>query len=280
MIAPPGSSRTRHLRISVLTWTTVAVAIIVGLPLSPRSTARAATPKERAGEDLLAAAVLQMEAVTSLSARVRCEGRLFDLDVEAEGDYRQMNHIGRVLVRMDLELQTGTADVAIQQVCDGRFLWESWKSGSTRNVGRVDLRELQRQAGENKLRAIRLGSGGLLALMQSISEAFVFRPAVVKTLDELTVFELTGQLPRTGAPESPPDDSQLPPFQPDNVVVMLGTEDLVPYRIQFRRKQQVLLTCELFEVVIGAELDQSHFQWEGDDRLVKDRTGELVDQVR
>lgn len=259
-------------------WTaafTLAVAACGAMPVRGQGEAA----PDATGDSLVRTAITQTERLSSLTARLRCEGRLFNLPVRADGHYAQLNQAGRILVRLELDLKTPPANVQLQQLCDGRFLWESRQSGSQRRVGRIDLRELQQLAHSDKQRAVRLGTGGLPGLMQSLADSFRFFSPRLARLDEIEVYELHGRLRRARGVTLGTDLELAEQNLPDSVILLLGKQDLVPYRIQFRRGEQALFTCELFEVVVGGAVDVNQFRWEGDDRDVEDRTKELLTQV-
>ena len=86
----------------------------------------------------------------------------------------------------------------------------------------------------------------------------------------------------------PPDTSKLPEYLLDQVVLLLGREDLFPYRIEYRRTtsekashpggptSRALVTMDLFEVNINVPIDPARFIYSPGDIEFSDQTAAFL----
>jgi hypothetical protein len=76
---------------------------------------------------------------------------------------------------------------------------------------------------------------------------------------------------------------------PDHVLLLLGAEDLFPYRVEFRRtlpveegaeggppKSRALVMLELYEVALDAPIDPAQFHFDPGTRQVTDVTSDTI----
>ena len=202
---------------------------------------------------------------------------------------------------LDLKLKMGHQNWIVQERCDGDTHWQCHTVGETRvDVTRVDLTRLRKaghdgQAGDDGQaangRAPRLGLGGLPKLLGALDQAFEFKTLANATRARQPVYALRGEwradrlakwLPEQKdaiVAGRPVDLRKLPPPIPDHVFVLLGRDDLFPYRIEYGRDDpkapggsRTMVAINLDEVVFDEPVDASEFVFEPGDAPVLDRT--------
>jgi hypothetical protein len=257
---------------------------------------------------LLAAAIRTLDARQSVSATIRYEANLFDKQLVGSGSYLEQRHDGQRLFRLQLRTQIGDQQSSLLQVCDGRFLWIYRKLPSETNLGRIDVARATRaiqeaasppgQAGT----ALLPGLGGLPKLLGGLDASFDFtvveqgrwgrpkqpvwrlegqwkQPQLVRLLPSQKEAILRGE---------PANLAKLPEHVPDRVVLLLGQDDLFPYRIEYCRTRpeksdqpdaptsRPLVTMDLFEVSINVPIDPGQFVYPaGKDQPVDETEGFL-----
>jgi hypothetical protein len=228
-------------------------------------------------------AIDRCERVSAVTAKVRCYGQVFEMGIELEGRYWQLNRGGRTQIRYELSCldEVHGEDrpaTRMLQISDGRFLWEIEEQGGKRSVGRTDLRQLQEHPWPDKMAALRLGTGGLPKVMAALSGDLDWNEPTPHELDGIAVWRLSGSWKAHRASRlshGQPNVDQWPPHIPDQIQIMLGRDDLVPYRIDYRRAGQSLLVLELFEVATPGFLDEELFHWLTAEPQIEDRTDAL-----
>lgn len=259
------------------------------VPAAPAQPASLATPRLGSGsaDEFVQQAIDKSEQVSALTAKVRCVGNLFKVNLELEGRYWQLNRGGRTQVRYELTRKvpgtTSSSPSRVLQISDGRFLWEISEQGTKRSVGRTDLRQLQEHPWSDKLAALRLGTGGLPKLLTSFQRDLDWKHVDASELDGIPVWQLTGTWKKHRAAMvsqgQPEQIDKWPPHIPDSIQLMLGKDDLIPYRIDFRRGSGSLMVCELFEVATPAVLDEDLFRWLNAEPQIEDRTESLRSSI-
>ena len=88
-----------------------------------------------------------------------------------------------------------------------------------------------------------------------------------------------------------PDLSKLPPQVPDQVVLLLGQDDLFPYRIEYRRQipqkdaapgesaSRALVTMDLYEVSLNVPIDPAQFGYQPGETEIVDQTDAFVQSM-
>jgi hypothetical protein len=193
---------------------------------------------------------------------------------------------------------------SFQQVCDGRFLWTHQDL-----LGKTSLTRLDLQRAENYLKQPTLpprtsvplltAPGGLPKLLEGLETNFRFVEAKADELDGLPVYALTGQwrperlaeiIPSERAKldaGQPVDPARLPQQTPERVVLKLGRDDYFPYRLEYWQREvpedesvsgqlQPVVVMELYEVQLGASVDQRQFDYKPGDLKYTDQTKEYV----
>jgi len=264
-------------------------------------------PLPRQSRQLLDGAIRGLEAHQSISAKIFQQVDLFDKRLIGSGLYLEQRRGPVRLMRQELRIQLGQQISSLVQVCDGHFLWTYQKLSGQEVLRRLDVaralpaieqaKELPRQG---KLGGLP-GLGGLPKLMHALDAAFDFQvaePAVLRLqADHLPVWRLSGRwkpnlvtklLPEQAkAIESgrAADFSKLADHLPDHVVLMLGREDLFPYRIEFCRtvdagsdppETRAIVTMQLFEVLFDVPIASSRFRYNPGDLDFEDETPGLL----
>ncbi len=211
-------------------------------------------------------------------------------------------------MRMVLKLQVGDKTSSLLQVCDGQFLWTNRNLHGQSKLTRLDvaraegaLRQADNASPREDLRILP-GIGGLAKVLRGLSAAFEFTAAepgrwgkeqrpVWKLHGQWRVRWLTKILPdqkEALLAGQPPDLSKLPPHLPDRVVLLLGQDDLFPYRIEYRRltssgseqsTTRALVTMQLFNVALNVPLDPTLFSYQPGDLEYTDETGRFLKQL-
>ena len=272
----------------------VASALASGSPTSPGTPNLRSGPQSQA-QGTLEAAVRMLESHSCVSAKIFLEGHLFDKHLVGQGVYLQQRSGRQLLMRLELRMQHGEQTSSLVQVCDGQTLWERRNLLGDEKRSHIDVaraaRGLERDeepASQGEVGFLP-GLGGLPRLLRGLDAACDFTSAQEGLLKvgnyQIPVWKLHGQWksdqllkllgkPEQGAqPGSPPDLKKLPPHVFDHVILMLGQEDLFPYRIEYRRTvagkalrsdtppSRPLMTTQLHDVVLDAPVDPSRFRY-------------------
>jgi hypothetical protein len=263
--------------------------------------------------EILTAAVQMLESRNSVSARIREQVDLFDKELVGSGVYDQQRAGGEQLIRLELTVRGGNQVSSLLQVLsppnsEGHYLWTHRKLPNEEKLSRIDLvraapalqkaENLPGRGPEGPL----AGVGGLPRLLRGLRAAFDFTSAEEGSFGRLPAWRLQGQwkarrlakiLPdQKAAIEAgrPPDLSKLPERLPDHVVLVLGKEDLFPYRIEYRRRgaqhagqgdqSRALVTMELFDVKFDLPLDRTRFIYNPGTIKYSDDTERFISSLR
>ena len=209
------------------------------------------------------------------------------------------------MIRLELSTQIGDQVSSFLQVCDGKCLWTYRKLFDETTLTRVDavraMRVLQAMAAApgRDPAATLPGLGGLSRLLRGLDANFCFTTAelgrVKQPVKYLPVWKLEGGwrpaqlvrlLPQQKAAieqGKPVDTTRLSKHLPDRVVLLLGQEDLFPYRIEYRRQvdkkeasegeeTRSLVTMELYEVNLNALAEPTRFLYNPGSMEPEDQT--------
>jgi hypothetical protein len=282
-------------------------------PATPaRNQADAVASGPRQGDALLRQAADRVEQMGTVSAKVRQRGDLFGHRMVGSGVYLQGAR-GSRLVRFELRMQVGNQESTLQQVCDGEFLWSLRQTGNQSVLRRVDVRqvieELNSGAGEGRggqggARVAQLPTldiGGLAQLLRSLDESFDFGAVGETQLAGVPMYLLQGTWKRTAAEHLLPEQQEkiragkevdwnaAPEELPNQVILLLGRDDLFPYHLEYRRSTaphvagssgRVLQVLEWFEVRSGIPLDRELFRYQPGNLPVTDYTAQYLESTR
>jgi hypothetical protein len=264
--------------------------------------AGAASANEAAADSAAADAARAAFHHRSISAKIRQRIDLFGQQLSGTGNYMQLGSGNDKLLRWELKIGAGEKVTSMQQVCDGRFLWDRRDLPEGPSLGRVDLKKYHAALAASSAappvdrQAAWLGLGGLSKLLSGLAANFHFTPPRADQLGDVPVWvaygtwraeRLAEQLPEQGEAIRAGRDihwNKAPENLPASVLVVLGRDDLFPYRVEYRRPaprarageggsvEKPIVTMELFEVRLGAPLDPLLFVYQPDNLEVADFT--------
>lgn len=240
-----------------------------------------------AGQLVLSSAVSALESHGWISADTRHESQLFGKRIRGEGNYRQGPDL-----RMRFEMRTvaeGGGNATLLQVCDGTTLWNVRDVLGVRAVTKIDSREVfaalrdKRESPVPSTAGTRfLGLGGMPQLLRSLSADFDFAPydpaqgekdriLLVGDWKREALERLFPELKPHFEAAKPMDWGKVPEHFPQQVELLLGHEDLFPYRIRYLRAvdakgrpaaKVALVMLEMFDVEIGTPLPEAQFRYD------------------
>jgi hypothetical protein len=261
---------------------------------------------------LLEAAVRSLEGHRSISAHIRQRAELFGHQLLGSGRYLEVRQAAVPLIRLELKIQVAESVTSLVEVCDGRFLWTYRKVLDSESLSYIDAvratEALQRAgagapAGSGRPGGLVPGLGGLSRLLRGLGAAFQFTSAQQGRAGELAVWKIEGGwrpehllrlLPKQRERiehQQPVDLSGLPEHLPDRVVVLLGQEDLFPYRIDYCRDAppkkgrsstpvaRTLMTLEFFEAAFNVPIPLEQFVYNPGTGEKSDRTEEFLQSL-
>ena len=287
-----------------------------------------------AGQRLADRAAHDIAAHASISARIRQRVHLFGQQLVGQGNYLQLGTGPDQLMRLELTIQAGERST-LRQVCDGRFLWLYRSLPEGDRLGRVDLRRVRRaveRAGQGRteggpdrrgsLPATRpigsmgfdaLALGGLPRLLDSLSDRFQFQNPKSETFNGEAVWSVWGEWKPDRLAQLLPEQREVllrgdrvppdawPVQLPVRVRLVLGQDDLFPYRIEFYglpenvpaaksatptegdgsalvppAAAEPMVAMDLFEVTLGAAIDPLDFAFKPGDMEVTDATDTFI----
>jgi len=254
-------------------------------------------------QSLLAEAIRRLEEHASIAASIRHEVDLFGQRLSGSGSYFEEHVAGKRLIRLELKIQLGGRTSSFLQVCDGDFLWTYQKLFKEPTLTRIDVaRALEglrraRNIQSEKPPETLPGLGGLPKILRGLHASFEFTAAERGQWgrEKRVVWRLRGhwrddRLPAL-IPEQkeaiekgePPDLSKLPQHLPDHVVLLLGQNDLFPYRIEYRRGDgpdgRTLVAMQLYDVRINGPTDDPDRFIYKPDLKPTDRTQQFLDSL-
>lgn len=282
----------------------VALALLLAADAASAQPPPVPTP-----QNLLPAAIQALERYDSVDAKLRYEVNLFHKRLLGSGAYCEQRPGRDNLLRLEIKLQFDEFASSLVLVCDGRYLWQYRNLPSETKLVRIDVTRVLRaldRAEREKLAEQRApgtppplgpplfvapsatpllpGIGGLPKLLRGLESNFEFtrleRGQWGK--QKQPVWGLHGQWKRERLVEllpnqkeriekgEPPDLRKLPRQLPDEVVIVLGQQDLFPYRIEFRRQPSeedsdatadaaAMVVMTFYEVNLNVPLDRTRF---------------------
>jgi len=266
---------------------------------------KAATPSQATANDsnpvpgaevILGRSIATMDDQQAFSARVHLSGNLFGEPLVGSGVYFEQAPARLHRLRLELNIQMRDQPATLLQVCDGQSFWTFRQQGEQRSLTRVDVpRVVEAAAGPPGTAPGVLpgwpGLGGMPRLLRALVGTFHFQTVEPGVLQQVTAANQEIQVPvwriqgawRPArllelAPDQkknieqgkPVDVAKLPGQLPTHAVVFVGQNDLIPYRIEYRRAEKkrfwesepsttVVLALQLSEVTSNATLDPACF---------------------
>lgn len=241
------------------------------------------------------AAIKKLASYQWVQARLRQRVELFNQRIEGTGSYLKGPNWQ---MRLELKLALGNGSPSsLTQVCDGRYLWDFRdlpESPALRKVDVVAVQDALRKGAapaHAKQQLSGIGLGGLEQLLRGLSQRFDFTDAGRMLVGDQPRQALLGQWNRTMLARmlpqqkkeidagKPADLSTLASEVPTEVLLLLGPENLFPYRIEYRRRQadeeitpgqplpgKALVIIELYDVQINKPVDELNFLYKPDMR--------------
>lgn len=251
-------------------------------------TLTAAEPRQ-----LMEQAIDRLSRYQSISARLRQRIDLFGQQLVGSGTYEQGPPRAYQL-RMELTVPMGGRMTSYQQISDGRTLWLVEQVLEEPAVRRVDLARVVSawEASPRSLMPSRLPDmlvvGGLPKMLRAINDWCQFTAAQPHQLSGLPVWVVRGRLDPKRLAHIEEDSMTAPRPIPDEVVVVLGQQDLFPYRFEYRRVRPaekssphgaLMVALELFDVRTGVSFDPQRFRYSPGSAPTADVTLEMIQRL-
>ena len=277
-----------------------SMAVSVGSPASSAN-----SPIQ--GDVLLLQAIERLNQHHSIVAKTRQEVSLFGHILLGSGEYFQYGPPEARKLRLSLRMQLGNKSSSLLQVCDGSYLWIFKEVEKKTELQRIDLKRVSSARAHGMTAVLpglsmhQLTPGGLPRLLASLATNFRFDTVRAAKLHEQPVYLLQGRWEPGRLAEILPEYKEevlsknlatlnkLPEHFPRSVVVLLGTEDLFPYRIEFHRgdlskstdesgqaPSTAIVTMQWFEVLVNGAVNPQEFVYEAGDRAFTDATDEYM----
>lgn len=245
----------------------------------------------KSGSQLVSDTLKKLLQRQGIRAQVRQSTILHGRELHGAGTYLQGPPDSR-RIRLEVTLQMDGKGGSIQQVCDGQWIWTRQQLHNSATLYRVDLERAMKIPHGGDVNLPRLGYGGLPRLIESLEQSWDFSAPRRGRLDDLEVLIVEGQwkprplkyfLPDSAASIDAGDKidfKKLPPQVPFRVQLMLGKEDLFPYRIEFHPHpaagEKPLVVLEFFHVELEARLNQQLFSFNPESQRAIDQTEAFV----
>lgn len=257
------------------------------------------------GPQLIQRAMARLARHRSITAHLSEKIHLYGQEMTASGSYVE-GPPERHWLQMDLTVKVGPHDDFAQQRCDGSYLWSLRSIDGIPALSRVDVERVIQARQENpQVFPPTLGLGGLTDLLLALDRAFVFDSVREANLPReggaLAVYAVRGHwrpkrlvqwLPEQKAAiddGKPADLSHLPEMLPDHVFVLLGRDNLFPYRIEYRREarpkravagERCYVSFDFVDVVFNRAVEERQFKFaEGTYPVFDDTEGYLARQA-
>jgi hypothetical protein len=228
---------------------------------------------------IVAQAAAAIQARTAVSANLRFRATLRGATMLGSGAYWQQGRGPKRVARLELRMQIGDQTSTLTQVCDGLHLWTHRTLAGKSTLTRIDLQRAAREAGARDMGdgpPLLPPAGGLPQILVGLAEQFEFRGLEQTSVQAIPMWMLSGTWSRARLRELLPqqadevgqgrgaDFERLAPHVPDRVELVLGQDDLFPYRIEYSREgeegaRQTLVALEFFNVRIGEPVDARQF---------------------
>ncbi len=271
--------------------------------IGPLDAAQAAPDDVLDGQTLLLDCVARLASIPCLDVRLRQSSVWFGQELGGSGTYLQTHSPRGLLLRYELKLQLGDQRSSLLQVCDGRFLWIRRELPGGASLGRVDMDRIREALGDGDqpawagAAAYGLAVGGLPQVLAALAANFQFSPPSAVQTSQTRRWMITGHwkpeplaavLPDQRArieAGQPADLAKLPAQLPTEVRLLLGQDDHLPYRIEYRRTasagpqrspdssdREQMLVLEIVELQRCAALDENLFTFQPGTHEVADFT--------
>lgn len=268
---------------------------------SPAAAASASNPTlaASAGETLIKSAIAEMDLHQSVSAKLRQQIDLFGHQLAGSGFYLQQGRADAMLLRLELKVPVAERVSSLLQVCDGHSFWVhqdlfDGPSLSRINLDRVRAARLSQPPTSDSPLSLWPAVGGLPKFLRNLNEFFFFTEVNETRLDNVPVWSMQGtwerqklldMLPdqKDAIAGGQPDFTKLMEHLPDRVRILLGRDDLFPYRVEYWRstskkgdkgsgQPRLILLTEMYEVQLDGRVDPHAFAYSPGGLRIEDQT--------
>jgi hypothetical protein len=252
--------------------------------VGPRNTQISVSSAVEARHDdpawIVAQAAAAIQSRTAVSANLRYRAELRGATMLGAGAYWQQGRGPKRVSRLELRMQIGDLPSTLTQVNDKTHLWVHRTLGDKPSLTRVDLRRVAREAGDKQASAAgaALGvpmAGGLPQILIGLVDQCEFTGLEQTAVQSIPMWVVEGTwnrarlvqfLPQQQAAIAEGKDADLTKLAqhiPDRVSLVIGQDDLFPYRIEYTRgeQRQVMLLLEFFNVRIGEPINPQQFEY-------------------
>jgi hypothetical protein len=271
--------------------------------------ASSSPPAVAATENLVNNVLAAIDTHTSVAGKIKQKVNLFGHQLIGSGTYLQEGRGAERKLRLELKLEVDDQTSSLQHVCDGTYLWMHQDLLGKTALSRVDVRRL-RTASPRQDNLLPLASpssamwvslGGVPKLLESLADAFRFTSVKPIEVDRLAMWAIEGEwkpeklaqmLPNQKnkiLAGQPADLNKLGEHVPRRVVLVVGQDDLFPYRIEYwgshpRSKksapsEQLIVEMDLFEIQFDAPIDPHQFLYNPGDSPFEDQTADYLQKL-
>jgi hypothetical protein len=262
---------------------------------------------------LLARAILFLENYHSILANVSYQANILGHELGGKGDYREQRTGPRPKVRLVIQMPLGDKMGAMVELSDSRYLWNYLRLADDEKLTRVDIERVARETGnpDGAASAVPLtgsiGIGGLAGLVRELRRNFRFDVLGPSQFLGEPTWQLVGHWRPEQLAVILPDNKdairrgesvdleKLPAHLPNEVVLTLGRDNLLPYRVEYRRIRQqpdkdrlatpaaaneTILVIEWFSIGRNEPINPSDFEYRPGDIEILDATESLIERIK
>jgi hypothetical protein len=245
--------------------------------------------------DVLDGAIRQFQSFDSVAASINLEINLMDYDLIGSGMYLEQDPAHSHHVRLELNVHRGDLTFTMLQVCDGRYLWSYRDHGLGPEVTRINVEKISQARSERDGRPFWPDDlTGMASYLRRLLDAFEFGPVESSRSPQgLSLWRLHGRWKPSYLATMLPDQkkaieagaaadlSKLPAYAPDEVVLCLRQEDLVPSTFEYcrtstdaegNRKKAVITAMWLSNIRVNIPIEPVRFHYSPGDLKPMDQT--------
>ncbi|MDA1162716.1 MAG: hypothetical protein O3B13_06420 [Planctomycetota bacterium] len=189
-----------------------------------------------------------------------------------EGSYLQGTDLK---LRLEYDLQVGSTEAHLLEVCDGQILWTHQKIGNEERVTRRNVRQILTAASSagktpQNLLTAELGLGGLPGLLAGIQKSVQLEKQWEQDVNGQTFVVIEGGWKKNFRSKflgpDPAEDQPLPPFVPDQLRIYFEQESLFPRRILYMKRDEAgtrrpMVTLDFVEVQCDLPVAEDAFDY-------------------
>lgn len=186
-------------------------------------------------------------------------------------------------LRLEYDLQVGSTEARLVEVCDGQILWTHQTIGAEERVTRRNVRQILTAASSagktpQNLLTAELGLGGLPGLLAGIQKSVQLEKQWEQDVNEQTFVVIEGGWKKNFRSKflGPDADSEqpLPAFVPDQVRIYFEQESLFPRRILYLKRspegtRRPMVTLDFVDVRWNVELADDAFEYTPPEKVAR-----------